>query len=128
MHRPHTISPLQSPISLLSVPSSRTPSVLFFAHQVAGTPFDFFSDAKPIGRDMPSVPGGFDHNFVLRGTTAWEGEGGGKATDQVRRLQGIFLSQTLPLTPSLPPTQSPTLSLRITIPLFPPPSPSPGVH
>jgi aldose 1-epimerase len=31
---------------------------------VKGTPFDF-TTAKPIGRDIDSVPGGYDHNFVL---------------------------------------------------------------
>ncbi len=39
---------------------------------VAKTPFDF-TEAKPIGRDIPPAsadakdPGGYDHNFVLRG-------------------------------------------------------------
>lgn len=31
---------------------------------VKGTPFDF-TTAKTIGRDIDSVPGGYDHNFVL---------------------------------------------------------------
>lgn len=31
---------------------------------VKGTPFDF-TTAKPIGRDIDSVKGGYDHNFVL---------------------------------------------------------------
>lgn len=31
---------------------------------VAGTPFDF-TQAKPIGRDIAAVPGGYDHNFVF---------------------------------------------------------------
>ena len=31
---------------------------------VKGTPFDFTA-AKPIGKDIDSVPGGYDHNFVL---------------------------------------------------------------
>ena len=31
---------------------------------VKGTPFDF-TTAKPIGRDIDSVPGGYDHNWVL---------------------------------------------------------------
>ncbi|HVZ96408.1 MAG TPA: aldose epimerase family protein [Chitinophagaceae bacterium] len=31
---------------------------------VKGTPFDF-TTAKPIGRDMDAVPGGYDHNWVL---------------------------------------------------------------
>ena len=31
---------------------------------VKGSPFDF-TTAKPIGRDIDSVPGGYDHNFVL---------------------------------------------------------------
>jgi aldose 1-epimerase len=31
---------------------------------VKGTPFDF-TTAKKIGRDIDSVPGGYDHNFVL---------------------------------------------------------------
>ena len=31
---------------------------------VKGTPFDFTA-SKPIGRDIDSVPGGYDHNFVL---------------------------------------------------------------
>lgn len=33
---------------------------------VAGTAMDF-STTKPIGRDIKSVPGGFDHNYVLNG-------------------------------------------------------------
>jgi aldose 1-epimerase len=33
---------------------------------VADTPWDF-TTAKPIGRDIDQVEGGFDHNFVLRG-------------------------------------------------------------
>jgi Galactose mutarotase and related enzymes len=32
---------------------------------VAGTPMDF-TTAKPIGRDIAQVPGGYDHNWVLR--------------------------------------------------------------
>lgn len=31
---------------------------------VNGTPYDF-TTAKPIGRDLPAVTGGYDHNFVL---------------------------------------------------------------
>jgi aldose 1-epimerase len=31
---------------------------------VADTPFDFTA-AKPIGRDLAQVPGGYDHNWVL---------------------------------------------------------------
>jgi aldose 1-epimerase len=31
---------------------------------VKGTPFDFTA-AKPIGKEIDSVPGGYDHNFVL---------------------------------------------------------------
>lgn len=31
---------------------------------VTGTPFDFRT-AKPIGRDIAQVPGGYDHNYVL---------------------------------------------------------------
>lgn len=34
---------------------------------VKGTPFDF-TTAKKIGRDIGSVPGGYDHNFVLNRT------------------------------------------------------------
>jgi aldose 1-epimerase len=34
---------------------------------VTGTPFDF-RRAKPIGRDMAGVDGGYDHNFVLNGS------------------------------------------------------------
>lgn len=33
---------------------------------VKGTPFDF-TEPKEIGKDIQSVPGGYDHNFVLRG-------------------------------------------------------------
>jgi aldose 1-epimerase len=33
---------------------------------VAGTPWDF-TTAKPIGRDLGEVEGGYDHNYVLRG-------------------------------------------------------------
>ena len=33
---------------------------------VEGTPFDFRT-AKPIGRDVDGVPGGYDHNFCLNG-------------------------------------------------------------
>lgn len=32
---------------------------------VTGTPFDF-REPKPIGADIQAVPGGYDHNFVLR--------------------------------------------------------------
>jgi len=35
---------------------------------VAGTPWDF-TKPKPIGAEMAAVPGGYDHNFVLRGET-----------------------------------------------------------
>ena len=34
---------------------------------VRGTPFDF-REPKPIGRDLMRVPGGYDHNLVVRGT------------------------------------------------------------
>jgi len=33
---------------------------------VAGTPMDF-TEAKPIGRDIAKVEGGYDHNFILNG-------------------------------------------------------------
>jgi aldose 1-epimerase len=33
---------------------------------VADTPLDF-TTAKPIGKDLESVPGGYDHNYVLNG-------------------------------------------------------------
>lgn len=36
---------------------------------VSGTPFDFTA-AKPIGRDLPAVTGGYDHNFVLENNAA----------------------------------------------------------
>ncbi len=35
---------------------------------VAGTPWDF-TKPKPIGAEIAAVPGGYDHNFVLRGET-----------------------------------------------------------
>ncbi len=45
--------------------------------KVAGTPFDF-NHAKPIGRDMDGVPGGYDHSFVFapdaRGLDEWLAE------------------------------------------------------
>lgn len=37
--------------------------------EVAGTPFDF-TRPKPIGKDLPAVSGGFDHNFVLNRPTS----------------------------------------------------------
>ena len=54
---------------------------------VAGTPFDF-TRAKPIGRDIGTVPGGYDHNFCLGGAgqglracaTAWDPVSGRKMT------------------------------------------------
>jgi aldose 1-epimerase len=36
---------------------------------VAGTPLDFTA-AKPIGRDIGRLPGGYDHNYVLDGADA----------------------------------------------------------
>ncbi len=36
---------------------------------VKGTPFDF-TTAKPIGAEIDQVPGGYDHNFVLRQSEA----------------------------------------------------------
>lgn len=57
---------------------------------VAGTPLDFRA-AKPIGQDITQLPatkddpGGYDHNFVVRGAAAGSGAAGATAPGAMRR-------------------------------------------
>ncbi len=58
---------------------------------VKGTPFDF-TTAKEIGRDIDSVKGGYDHNFVLNRTDSTSLQKAAEVSDSIsgRTLGSLY--------------------------------------